>query len=121
MINSKQHYITIRNLCLKPCVFSLNAGGYWCVERHTDSSEGNGSTSVTLCISDDRLSMLTVSTENDQVFDIQADYSTANIVSWHLRHDNRDKCRVAHLSVTVAADDNPANCNHFAFFCIQNS
>ena len=81
------------------------------MEHETQTDTGHSS-SVTLCVSKCRLSLLAVSPDNDDVFLSQAEYSTASIVCWKLHFVDRQRCRVAYLSVTVAPDEDPANCNY---------
>jgi len=81
------------------------------VEHETSTDSGNSS-SVTLCVSKCRLSLLAVSPDDDDVFAVQAEYSTASIVCWKLHFVDRQRCHIAYLSVTVAPDQDPANCNY---------
>jgi len=94
-----------------------DAGGYWSVEHESAAGPG-GSSPVTLCVSHYRLSLLAVSPDDDDLFIVKADYRTSNIVCWKLHFANHQKCRIAYLSVTVAPDGNPANCNCNLFIYI---
>jgi len=85
------------------------------VEHETTTPAGSSSP-VTLCASKCRLSLLVVSPDDNDVFTIQAEYSTVRIVCWKLHFADRQRCHVAYLSITVAPDDNPANCNDASSF-----
>lgn len=95
--------------CLKR---KLHFGGYWNVDHET--SAGNSST-VTLCVSKHRLSLLVVSPDDQNIFSIQAKYRTSSIVCWKLHFVDRQRYHVAYLSVTVAPDDDPANFERLRF------
>jgi len=88
------------------------AGGYWSVEHETSASS---SSPVTLCLSKHRLSLLVITPgddDDDDLFSVHAEYSIASIVCWKLDFVDRQRCHIAYLSVTVAPDDEPANCNY---------
>ena len=73
-----------------------------------EATSGSSST-VILCLSKYRLSVLSVRPDDDNVFDVQAKYNTGNIVCWRL-HFGDSQQQVAYVSVTIASQDDSANC-----------
>jgi len=67
----------------------------------------DSSSPVTLCLSKHRLSLLVVSADNDDLFDVQAEYNINSIVCWKLHVADRDA--FTYLIVTVAPDGDLAN------------
>jgi len=78
------------------------------VEHETSADR---SSPVTLCLSKHRLSLLVVSPDNEDLFDIQAEYNINRIVCWKLHIADRD----AYLIVTVAPEGDLANGNTTSF------
>ena len=92
------------------------AGGYWSVDHET--TPGNWSP-VTLCVSKCRLSLLAVNPDDTDVFTVQAEYSTVNIVCWKLYFADRQRYRIAYLSVHVAWDCDNAHCNYQRIYFVD--
>jgi len=86
-------------------------GGYWNVDYEAPAG---GSSTVTLCVSKYRLSLLVVNQDDHNIFTVQAEYKISSIVRWKLDYVDRQRCHVVYLDVNVAPDDDLANCN-FSF------